>query len=436
MRGQALYKKALKIIPGGTQLFSKRPELYLPRLWPTYYSKAKGAEIIDLDGKRYFDMGIFAVGACILGYADRDVDRAVKTAIDNGSASTLNCPEEIELAGLLCELHPWASMVRFSRSGGEAAAIAIRIARAYTNRDKIAFCGYHGWCDWYLAANLSSRKALDGQLMPGLAPSGVPRALKDTAFAFNYGRLGELEAIVKSHGRQLAAVIMEPARDKPDKVFLKKVKEIASSIKAVLIFDEITSGFRMNSGGMHLLLKINPDMAIFAKAMANGYPIGAVIGIQKVMQAAQSSFISSTNWSERTGFAAAIATIKKFRKKNVAEHLIRVGEKVQRGWQEAADKAGLKIKISGMAPLSHFSFNYPNDLAISTFFIQEMLKKGFLVSTQFKSSYAHKDKHIKEYLKAAGEVFYKIKDSLKKRNIEVLLKGPIAKRGFYRLVDN
>ena len=436
MKGPDLYKKALKFIPGGTQLYSKRPELYLPGSWPTYYKSAKGAEITDLDGNRYIDMSIFAVGACVLGYADKDVDKAVKKAIDNGSSSTLNCPEEVRLAELLCELHPWAKMVRFSKGGGEAASIAIRIARAYTGKDKIAFCGYHGWCDWYLAANLSSKKALDGQLMPGLPSLGVPRGLKGSAFPFSYGRVDELEGIIKRHGKKLAAIIMEPARDVPDKNFLKDVRKLADSIGAVLIFDEITSGFRMNAGGIHLTLGVYPDMAVFAKSMANGYPIGAIIGKKKIMQVAQSTFISSTNWTERTGFAASIATIKKFREKNVATHLVKIGKKIQDVWKKTAEETGLKINVSGIPPLSHFSFEYDNELAIATFFTQEMLKRRFLAWTQFKSSYAHRDIHINKYSDAVYETFRKIKKTIEKNSIEKRLKGSIAKKGFYRLVKN
>jgi len=436
MKGLSLYKKAKEIIPGGTQLYSKRPELYVPASWPTYYSSAKGVEIVDLDGKRYIDMSIFAVGACILGYADKDVDEAVMKAIIKGSTSTLNCPEEVELAELLCKLHPWAGMVRFSRSGGEAASIAIRIARAYTGKDKIAFCGYHGWCDWYLAANLGNKSALDGQLMPGLPPKGVPRGLKNTAFPFSYGNIEELERIVKEHPNQLAAIIMEPARDIPDPSFLKKVRRIARSAKAVLIFDEITSGFRVNAGGIHLTLDVNPDMAIFAKSMANGYPIGAVIGERKVMQAAQSTFISSTNWSERVGFTAAIVTIKKFKQKNVAKHLMKTGKAIQRIWKKASGESGVKIRISGIPPLSHFSFDHEDSLAISTLFTQEMLKKGFLAWNQFKASYAHDQKHIERYEKAIRQVFSKINKAIEEKKIKKLLKGPVAKKSFYRLVKN
>ena len=434
MKGQDLYKKGRKLIPGGTQLLSKRPEMFLPGLWPAYYEKAKGVSIIDLDGREYIDMSIMGVGACVLGYADEDVDNAVKQAIDKGINTTLNCPEEVELAELLCELHPWAEMVRYARSGGEAVSIAIRIARAATGNDRIAFSGYHGWCDWYLAANLGEDDALDGQLMPGLEPAGVPRGLKGTALPFHYNRLEELERIVSEHGDELAAIIMEPERGTaPDPGFLESVRKIASDTGAGLIFDEITSGFRMNTGGLHLKLGINPDMAVFAKSMANGYPMAAVIGKEEIMDAAQSTFISSTNWSERTGPVAALATIRKIIRKNVIGHLMYVGEKVQYGWKEAANDAGLKLQVSDTPSLSHFSFEYENDLAITTMFTQEMLKRGFLAWNQFKPSYAHKDIHIEKYLKNVQDVFYKISRAIDNDQIERLLEGPVARRGFYRL---
>jgi glutamate-1-semialdehyde 2,1-aminomutase len=170
-------RKAQILIPGMTQLLSKRPDMFAPGVWPGYFSKAKGVEIWDLDGNRYIDMSIAGIGANVLGYADPDVDAAVRSAIDAGVSSSLNCPEEVELAELLCDLHPWADMVRYARTGGESMAIAVRIARAYTGKDKIAFCGYHGWHDWYLAANLGTENALGEHLLPGLSPIGVPKGL-------------------------------------------------------------------------------------------------------------------------------------------------------------------------------------------------------------------------------------------------------------------
>src|SRR3989344_3775375 len=291
--GQKLYQKALKLIPGGTQLLSKRPEMFLPELWPAYYSRAKGCEVWDLDGNHYYDMGRMAVGSCLLGYADPDVNRAVKDAIDRGSMSTLNAPEEVELAQLLCKIHPWAHMARFARGGGEAMAVAVRIARAYTGRDVIAFCGYRGWADWYLATNLGRDDGLKEHLLAGLDAKGVPRGLKGSVVPFRYNHLEELEAIVKHAGKRLAAIVMGPLHNRePKDGFLKKIRAIANKSGAVLIFDEVSIGWKLNYGGAHLIYGVNPDIAVFSKAMSNGFPMAAIIGKREVMQAAQDTFIS------------------------------------------------------------------------------------------------------------------------------------------------
>lgn len=432
--GQILYARACKRIPGGTQLLSKRPEMFLPDQWPSYYSRARGVEVWDLDGNKYIDMSYNGIGACILGAADPDVDEAVRAAIEAGSMSTLNAPEEVELAELLCELHPWAEMVRYARSGGEAMAIAVRIARAKTWRDRVAFCGYHGWHDWYLAANLAEEKALDGHLLPGLEPAGVPRGLLGTALPFHYNHIEELQAIVSQYRDELAAIVMEPVRDHdPEPGFLGQVRSIATRIGAVLIIDEVSAGFRLNTGGAHLVYGLKPDVAVFAKAISNGYPMAAIIGRGEVMQAAQSSFISSTYWTERIGPAAALATIRKHRSCDVPRHLIEVGQRIQSGWRAAADRAGLSISVTGIAPLGHFSFDYENGQAIRTLFTQMMLEKGFLATNAFYATYAHQDSHIESYLPATEETFVFLAEAIERDEVESLLKGPIAHSGFRRL---
>ena len=433
-KSMALQEYAKKRIPGLSQLLSKRPDMFSYGVWPGYFSRAKGVEVWDLDGNRYTDMSIGGIGANVLGYADSDVDEAVKAAIDNGVSSSLNCPEEVELADLLCELHPWAEKVRFARTGGEAMAVAVRIARAYTGKDKIAFCGYHGWHDWYLSANIGTENALGEHLLPGLDPTGVPRALKGTALPFRYNQLEELESIMVSNKNEIAAIVMEPLRNEsPTSGFFDSIRKIADENSTVLIIDEISAGFRMNTGGAHLLFGIKPDIAVFSKALGNGYPIAAIIGKSEVMEAAQKSFISSTNWTERTGSAAAIAMIQKHSRLNVGSHLMKIGKMIQEGWRMLSEKHALPIDVGGIPPLSHFTFKHEEELVLKALFIQQMIGKGFLASTIFYSMYAHQEDHVNEYLKAADEAFLMIKSSINNGDPESYLLGKSSTSGFKRL---
>jgi glutamate-1-semialdehyde 2,1-aminomutase len=435
-KGPELYRRAKRRIPGGTQLLSKRPEMFLPERWPSYYSRAKGIEVTDLEGTTYQDFSIMAIGSCILGYGDPDVDAAVKEAIDAGCASTLNAPEEVELADLLCELHPWAEMVRYARSGGEAMSVAVRIARAHTRRDKVAFSGYHGWTDWYLAANLGESTALDGHLLPGLDPTGVPRELRGSALPFHYNRLDQLKAIVDAHRGELAAIVMEPRRDEPPAPgFLEAVRQIAADIGAVLIFDEVTTGFRQCVGGIHLTMGVEPDMAVFAKAMANGYAMSAVIGRAAVMEAAQSTFISSTNWTERLGPVAALATIQKIRRANVVPHIVAIGEQINAGWRRIGEASGFHLHTAELPSLTHFAIDHSDELLLSTLFTQLMLERGYLASKMFKPSFAHTPAHVERYLAVAEEVFGVMKDAVARGDLASRLTGPPQRRGFYRLTS-
>ena len=433
-RGPKLYKRAKKLIPGGTQLLSKRPEMFLPEGWPAYYQKAKGCVIWDLDSRRYLDMSYMGIGTNLLGYTDPDVDRAVKRAITYGNSTTLNAPEEVELAELLIKLHPWAHSARFTRSGGEAMAVAVRIARAKSGRDKILFCGYHGWSDWYLAANLADHEALDGHLLPGLKPKGVPRGLRGTALPFGYNDTTAFLALCKKHRGEIGAVVMESIRNfSPKKDFLQAVRREATRLGAVLVVDEITAGWRLNLGGAHLILGLKPDLAVFGKGMSNGYPMGAVIGKRAVMEAAQESFISSTYWTERIGPVAALATIQKLRRRKVWRHLERVGRLVQQGWQESARRHGLSIEVGGIYPLSHFSFDEKEPLVYKTLFTQMMLERGFLATTAFYASYAHQLGQVKKYLQATNEVFGQLAKIKKTGHPRRYLKGPVCQSGFARL---
>lgn len=432
--GARLWDKAKKIIPGGNQLLSKRSERFLPGLWPAYYRRAKGCEIWGMDGEHYYDFSGMGVGACILGYADEDVNTAVINAVENGSMCTLNCPEEIELAEKLISLHPWARMVRFARSGGEACTIAVRIARAASGKDKVAFCGYHGWHDWYISSNLATASNLDDQLLPGLSSKGIPKQLSGTALPFHYNRLDELEAIVNEHGKGLGVIIMEPVRDQmPEEGFLQGVRKLADRVGAVLIFDEVTSGFVMNVGGTHLTLKVEPDVVVFGKAIGNGYPITAIVGKRDVMDHAQDTFISSTFWTERIGFAAALATIEKMEKRDVHEQIIRHGNMISEGWKKLARKYDLKIHVSGLPPHTHISFDADESLEIQTLYTQEMLKRGYLVGASMRVTYAYTDKIVEDFIQNSEAAFQRIREALKSGKVrEALLTEP-ASTGFKRL---
>ncbi|CAB5086949.1 aminotransferase, Class III pyridoxal-phosphate dependent [Olavius algarvensis associated proteobacterium Delta 3] len=432
--GPALWQRAKGIIPGGNQLLSKRSERFLPEAWPAYYARASGCEVWDLDGNRYYDFAQMGVGSCILGYADPDVDTAVKRAIDHGSMCTLNCPEEVALAEKLIEIHPWAEMVRFARTGGEACAVAVRIARAASGKSGIAFCGYHGWHDWYLSANLSGTSNLDGQLLPGLEPAGVPRELTSTVFPFNYNRLDELEKIVTDHPDEIGVIIMEPLRGSAlQEGFLDRVREIATRIDAVLIFDEVTSGFRINVGGIHLKLGVEPDITVFGKAMGNGYAISAIVGRRSVMDHAQRSFISSTFWTEKIGFVAALATIDKMVEENVPDYLVQYGELINRGWLELSKNYNVPVHISGIPPLTHISFEAPEPAAVQTLYTQEMLFKGYLLGAAVYTTYAYSEEIIEQFILDSDPVFRMIANALESGNVKSLLKHDAAYSGFKRL---
>lgn len=430
----ALQQHAKARIPGMTQLLSKRPDLFSFGVWPGYYSRAAGCEVWDLDGNKYLDMSISGIGANVLGYADPDVDAAVREAIAAGSSSSLNCPEEVELADLLCEIHPWAEKVRYARTGGESMAVAVRIARAHTGRDKVAFCGYHGWSDWYLAANVGTENALGEHLIPGLEPAGVPRGLAGTALPFRYNHLDELQQIVERHGQDIAAVVMEPIRNaQPDPGFLAGVRQLAHDCGAVLVFDEISSGLRMNSGGAHLLFGVAPDIAVLSKALGNGYAIAAVIGSGHVMDAAQRTFISSTCWTERVGPSAALATLRKHRHVDAGAHLMALGTAVQQGWRQLGEKHGLLLDVGGIPPLSHFAFEQEAPVA-KAYFVQLMADQGILASTLFYPMYAHHSRHVTTYLEACDAAFGRVSEALRVGDIASRLRGQPAVSGFRRLI--
>ncbi len=434
--GQELWKKAKTIIPGGSQLLSKRSEMFLPDFWPSYYSKAKGINVWDLDGNKLIDMSIMGIGSCILGYADDDVDNAVKKRIDAGSMCTLNSPEEVTLAEKLLKLNPWAGGVRYARTGGESMAIAIRIARAASKKGVVAFSGYHGWHDWYLSSNILNGNNLDAHLLKGLKPLGVPKDLEATSLPFHYNRIDELEAIIDKHGSELGVICVEAIRsEKPKDDFLNKVRQLADSIGAVLIFDEITSAFRISIGGMYKNFSVEPDIAVFGKAMSNGYPMAAVVGKAEIMNVAQDSFISSTYWTEGIGPTAALATIAKMEQHNVPQHIHKIGTATLALWKKLGQEHGMKMHVDdGSFPaIVHFGFDYENAQAVRTLFTQEMLARHYLASNGLYVSYSHQKEDLDKYGEVAGDVFGILKKAVDSGTVEKQLRGPVAHSGFQRL---
>tara|TARA_R110000868_G_scaffold45808_5_gene151687 strand:- start:34472 stop:36499 length:2028 start_codon:yes stop_codon:yes gene_type:complete len=430
--GQKLWKRAKQVIPGGNMLLSKRAEMFLPDLWPAYFSKAKGCTVWDMDGNAFTDMCIMGIGTNTLGYGHAEVDDAVRGTIDSGNMSTFNCPEEVWLAEKLIELHPWADMVRFARSGGEANAVAIRIARAATGKDKVAVCGYHGWHDWYLSANLGDDENLAGHLLPGLEPNGVPANLKGTVFPFNYNNYAELEALVSRH--DIGVIKMEVVRNMgPEDNFLHKVRKLATDRGIVLIFDECTSGFRQTFGGLHKMYGVEPDMAMFGKALGNGYAITATIGRREVMEAAQSTFISSTFWTERIGPTAALKTLEVMERERSWDTITETGLAIRAGWQTMADRHQLQVDHWGLPALTGFSFKSPSALHYKTLITQEMLAKGYLASNAVYVCTEHTPAVVDAYFEALDPVFALIKECEEGRSVEALLKGPVCHGGFKRL---
>ena len=431
--GIKLWDRAKKVIPGGNMLLSKRSEMYLPGVWPTYFSKAKGCQVWDLDGRKFTDMSLMGVGTNILGYGNDEVDAAVAEVVQIGNMSTLNCPEEVYLSEKLIELHPWADMVRLARTGGEANAIAIRIARAAATKQKVAICGYHGWHDWYLAANIGGSDNLDGHLLPGLSPLGVPRELESSVFTFKYNDIEELESLINTH--EIGVIKMEVLRnEQPRDDFLSKVRKLANDNEIILIFDECSSGFRQSNGGLHKVYGVEPDLAIFGKALGNGYAITAVIGKKAIMDVAQNTFISSTFWTERIGPTAALKTLDIMQQTKSWEQITREGEYVSQRWVEIAEKYQLDISLLGLPALKSFNITSKHWLKYKTYITQEMLKNDFLATNTIYFSTAHDRHQIDQYLECLDPIFGMIGNCESGGvNIDTLLEGPICHAGFKRL---
>jgi glutamate-1-semialdehyde 2,1-aminomutase len=412
-KSKELLEKTLKHIPLGSQTFSKSHIQY-PELAPHFLVRGKGSRVWDADGNEYVDFvnGLLPV---ILGYCDPDVDRAVTEQLHKGVSFSLASPLEGELAEILTGIIPCAEMVRFGKNGSDATTGAVRVARAFTGRDRVAVCGYHGWQDWYIGATARSK--------------GVPEAVRRLTHPFKYNDLASLQGLFDQYPEQFAAVIMEPmSAEEPAPGFLEGVKDLTHKNGAVLIFDEIITGFRFALGGAQELFGVTPDLAAIGKSMANGFPISAVVGKRELMKEMEEVFFSFTFGGETISLAAALATVKKMMREPVIPTLWKEGEKVKDGVLGAISRHGLDhvFSVAGKPP---WSLLMTGDHATATsweiksVFKQEMLLRGILISASHNMSYAHSQKEVDLLLAAYDEVFALLRLALEKGTLSQALVG-------------
>jgi len=432
-----LYERARQLIPGGTHLFGRRAELGAYGVMPIFSDRQAGGRFWDLDGNEFIDL-LMGAGAVLLGHAYPPVVEAVQKQAALGTGVTINHPLEVELAELLTEVIPCAEMVRFAKGGGEADAIAIRIARAATGRDKVAFCGYHGWHDWYIAANLADEATLNAHLMPGIAPRGVPKGLTGTAIPFEFNNLDSLRAVLDANEGEIAAIIMEACRTAaPAPGFLEGVRDLATAAGAVLIFDEVVTGFRIALGGAQEYFGVVPDMAAYAKTISNGFSLGAVVGKRAVMECAADSFISSVYWAEATGLAAGLASVRTMRELNASAIVAERGRRFMAGIRDIIDRTGVPAQCTGFAPFPFVLFRHQSPSVnneLSTLYMQEMARRGMLAIAVNYFCTQHSEDDVESVLQAAGETLEVIRRALESGDVKSFLACPVKQSGFRRLV--
>lgn len=392
---EALLQRALKTIPLGSQTFSKSITQYPYEVSPYFIQKAKGCRAWDVDGNEYVDF-INSLASVTLGYSDPDVTAAVKNQLEEGVIFSLSHPIEMQVAEAMCDMVPCAEMVRFGKNGSDATAGAIRVARAYTGRDRVAVCGYHGWQDWYIGSTARNR--------------GVPKAVRDLTHTFPYNDLPALDALLQAHPHEFAAVILEPMNVfEPAQGYLEGLKELAHKHGALLVFDETITGFRFANGGAQELFGVTPDLATFGKGLANGYPVSAVAGRADVMRLMEEIFFSFTFGGETLSLAAALATMQKLKRAPVVSHLRTQGEKVMESLSVLIEKHRAQDFLS-VAGHPSWSFLLIKDTVnatsweLKTLFMQEMLRRGILTLGTHNISYAHEDTDIVNLMKVYDQV--------------------------------
>lgn len=412
MLSEQMLMRALKTIPLGSQTFSKSITQYPVGISPHFIRRGKGSHVWDVDGNEYIDF-VNALAAITLGYNDPDVTNAVKAQLEEGTIFSLPHEIEFKVAEKIVEMVPSAEMVRFGKNGSDVTAGAIRLARAYTKRDHVAVCGYHGWQDWYIGSTARNL--------------GVPKSTRDLTHVFTYNDIDSLNKIFKEYPDQVAAVIMEPMNTtEPLDGFLEKVKELTHKNGAVFILDEIITGFRYSNGGAQEYFGVVPDLATFGKGLANGYPVSAIAGRADIMKLMGDIFFSFTFGGETLSLAAALATMTKLQREPVIKTLWTQGRKIVDGTKALIEKHALGniLSTGGKACWSFLIFkdtDIYSQWELKTLFLQEVFARGILTIGSHNMTYAHSDSDISRLLEVYDEVFAMIKEILTKRNLNELL---------------
>ena len=413
LKSEQLLERALKTIPLGSQTFSKSKTQYPHGVSPYFIQWGKGSKVRDVDGNEYIDY-VNSLASITLGYGDPDVTKAVTDQLDEGVIFSLSHPIEMQVAETLCEMVPCAEKVRFGKNGSDATAGAIRLARAYAGRDRVAVCGYHGWQDWYIGSTGRSR--------------GVPQAVRDLTHTFPYNDLPALDTLLSRYPSEFAAVMLEPMNVfAPALGYLEGLKELAHRHGALLIFDETITGFRYDNGGAQRLFGVTPDLATFGKGLANGYPVSAIAGRADVMQLMEEVFFSFTFGGEALSLAAAQATMGKLRREPVIAHLRTQGEKIMSGLSVLISKhgAGEFLEVAGHPTWSFLLIKDTPQVSmweLKTLFLQEMFQRGILTLATHNISYSHSNNDIARLLQAYDEILPMLVEGCKPAALKALLR--------------
>lgn len=414
-RSQALKAKAERLIPSCTQTFSKGPTQFVQGVAPLFLAHGQGSRVWDVDGNEYIDYPM-ALGPVILGHNYPAVTQAVQQQLHQGTTFSLPHPLEVDVAELLVATIPCAEMVRFGKNGSDATSGAVRVARAYTGRDLIACCGYHGWADWYIGTTTRNK--------------GVPQAVRALTLSFAYNNIDSLRAIFAQHPGRVAAVIMEPVGvEEPANGFLQQVRELTEREGALLIFDEVVTGFRLALGGAQELFRVLPDLACFGKALANGYPLAAIVGRREIMQLFDEVFFSFTFGGEALSLAAAKATLTEMRQQNVVAHLWEQGQRLKDGYNLLAEEYGLSQWTScrGLPPRTVVEFRDANGLdstVLKSLFQQECLKRGVLFSAAHNLCFSHTPADIDYTLRVYRTALELLAEAIRQGDAAARLEGP------------